>query len=292
MAVHHGYNTFHPYLNSLGYTVPLPPQVHPEPVESTALEPWHHCRTMMHGEPEARSTGPRSGHSIRPSKRRRTLRFIKGIDGGRQHGAHQILGCVFALIAALAAHRLKSTGPAGEDLAAILYVDGHVRAYEGTKKIGKIYSIRLKFPVPATEETWAADAHGAPVFVVMDEHGFDVLTWRKGTTPDIDEKLFHEMTHTDEHRQTRTWSVADTLVDLALPATKKTGKPTRCASSAGPWPRQGERQDQGDGARDPPDPHPHHQPGALGRGGRVADGRAVAGKPVPPILHALGVGLP
>ncbi len=173
------------------------------------------------------------------------------------------------LIAALAAHHLAATGPGGEDLAAILYVDGHVRAYQGTKKIGKIYSTRLKFPVPATEETWVADAHGAPVFVVMaepgaslagelrrllpelrtavgnerrvlvgfdrggwspalfkhmDEHGFDVLTWRKGTTPDIDEKLFHEASHTDEHGETRTWSVADTLVDLPLPTTKKTGE--------------------------------------------------------------------
>ncbi|WP_287933989.1 hypothetical protein, partial [Arthrobacter sp.] len=55
---------------------------------------------------------------------------------------------------ALAAHHLKATGPGGEDLAAVLYVDGHVRAYQGRKKIGKIYSTRLKFPVPATEETW------------------------------------------------------------------------------------------------------------------------------------------
>ena len=173
------------------------------------------------------------------------------------------------LIAALAAHHLKSTGPGGEDLAAILYVDGHVRAYQGTKRIGKIYSTRLKFPVPATEETWVADAHGAPVFVVMaepgaslagelrrllpelrtavgdsrrilvgfdrggwspslfkhmDENGFDVLTWRKGTTPDIETGKFTEASHTDEHGETRTWTVADTLVDLTLPTTKKTGE--------------------------------------------------------------------
>ena len=173
------------------------------------------------------------------------------------------------LIAALAKHHLAGTGPSGEDLAAILYVDGHVRAYQGTKKIGRLCSTRLKFPVPATEETWVTDAHGAPVFVVMakpgaslaaelrdllpelrttvgderrvlvgfdrggwspalfkhmDAAGFDVLTWRKGTTKDIEEKLFAEVSHTDEHGEEKTWSVADTVVDLPLATTKKTGE--------------------------------------------------------------------
>ncbi|MEV8182986.1 putative transposase [Specibacter sp. NPDC078692] len=173
------------------------------------------------------------------------------------------------LIAALAKHHLAGTGPGGEDLAAILYVDGHVRAYQGTKKIGKLYSTRLKFPVPATEETWVTDANGSPVFVVMaspgaslaaelrdllpelrtavgderrvlvgfdrggwspalfkhmDAAGFDVLTWRKGATKDITEDLFKEVSHTDEHGEEKTWSVADTVVDLPLATTKKTGE--------------------------------------------------------------------
>ncbi|WP_449372225.1 putative transposase [Arthrobacter psychrolactophilus] len=158
---------------------------------------------------------------------------------------------------------------AGRSLAAILYVDGHVRAYQGTKKIGKLYSTRLKFPVPATEETWVSDANGAPVFVVMaapgaslagelrdllpelrvavgderrvlvgfdrggwsptlfkhmDENGFDVLTWRKGETADIKEEHFHDVSHTDEHGEVKTWVVADTLVDLPLNTTKKNGE--------------------------------------------------------------------
>lgn len=173
------------------------------------------------------------------------------------------------LIAALAKHHLTATGPEGEDLAAVLYVDGHVRAYQGTKKIGKIYSTRLKFPVPATEETWVTDAHGSPVFVVMaapgaslatelrnllpelrtavgDDrrvlvgfdrggwspdlfkhmaaNGFDVLTWRKGAAKNIDEDLFKEVSHKDEHGEERKWSVADTVVDLPLAVTKKTGE--------------------------------------------------------------------
>ncbi|MFQ4150619.1 putative transposase [Arthrobacter sp. LAPM80] len=173
------------------------------------------------------------------------------------------------LIAALASHHLGNAGPGGENLAAILYVDGHVRAYQGTKKIGKLYSTRLKFPVPATEETWVSDAHGSPVFLVMatpgaslagelrallpklrdiigddrpvlvgfdrggwspalfahmKEQGFNVLTWRKRTTDDVPEDQFTEVTHLDENGQTRTWTAADTLVDLPLTTTKKTGE--------------------------------------------------------------------
>ncbi|MCY0906705.1 putative transposase [Arthrobacter sp. H14-L1] len=173
------------------------------------------------------------------------------------------------LLTALAKHHLHgpngdSAGVEGGDLAAVLYVDGHVRAYQGTKKIGKVHSTRLKFPVPATEETWVSDAHGSPVLVVMakpgtaltgelrallphlrtivgnsrrvlvgfdrggwspalfkhmDEAGFDVLTWRKSTPPEIPENHFTPVTHTDAHGQTRTWNAADTAVDLALATT-------------------------------------------------------------------------
>ncbi|GAC1606808.1 MAG: hypothetical protein NVS3B6_20330 [Pseudarthrobacter sp.] len=172
------------------------------------------------------------------------------------------------LLTALATHHLKPGGGdsesgkgQGRDLAAVLYVDGHVRAYQGTKKIGKVHSTRLKFPVPATEETWVSDAQGSPVLVVMakpgtaltgelrallptlrtiigdsrrvlvgfdrggwspalfkhmDEAGFDVLTWRKGTTPDIPEDQFSPVSHVDVHGETRIWNAADTVVDLAL----------------------------------------------------------------------------
>jgi prepilin-type processing-associated H-X9-DG protein len=75
------------------------------------------------------------------------------------------------LISALAAGHLNNHADPGGDLAAVLYVDGHVRAYQGTRKIGKVHSTRLKFPTPATEETWVADAQGSPVMVVMAEPG-------------------------------------------------------------------------------------------------------------------------
>lgn len=178
------------------------------------------------------------------------------------------------LLTALAKHHLNpGNGDShdgngeGGDLAAVLYVDGHVRAYQGGKKIGKVHSTRLKFPTPATEETWVSDAHGSPVLVVMakpgtaltgelrallpqlrtiigdsrrvlvgfdrggwspalfkhmDEAGFDVLTWRKGTTADIPDNKFTEAAHVDAHGETRTWKAADTAVDLPLAATGET----------------------------------------------------------------------
>jgi transposase-like protein len=51
--------------------------------------------------------------------------------------------------------------------AAVCYVDGHVRAYQGTRRIAKTHVPRLKFPAPATVETWVSDAVGDPLLVVM-----------------------------------------------------------------------------------------------------------------------------
>jgi prepilin-type processing-associated H-X9-DG protein len=51
--------------------------------------------------------------------------------------------------------------------AAVCYADGHVRAYQGTRKIAKTHVPRLKFPAPATVETWVSDAAGDPLLVVM-----------------------------------------------------------------------------------------------------------------------------
>src|SRR3546814_13519210 len=56
--------------------------------------------------------------------------------------------------------------------AAVCYVDGHVRAYQGTRKIAKTHVPRLKFPAPATMETWIADAAGDPLLVVLAEPEF------------------------------------------------------------------------------------------------------------------------
>jgi transposase-like protein len=160
-------------------------------------------------------------------------------------------------IAAMALRHLQ----ARPEQAAVCYVDGHVRAYQGTRRIAKTHVPRLKFPAPATVETWVADAAGDPLLVVMAEPGaslagelrrlipdiraavgddrrvlvgfdrggwsptlfadlhaagFDTLTWRKGAATDIDEALFTEHTHIDEHGRTHTWALADTEVTLDI----------------------------------------------------------------------------
>ncbi len=58
---------------------------------------------------------------------------------------------------------------ASPEQAAVCYVDGHVRAYQGRRKIAKTHVPRLKFPAPATVETWVSDAAGDPLLVVMAE---------------------------------------------------------------------------------------------------------------------------
>jgi transposase len=50
-----------------------------------------------------------------------------------------------------------------------LYVDGHTRACYGTRTVKKMHIARLKFPAPATGETWVTDQDGEPVFMVAAE---------------------------------------------------------------------------------------------------------------------------
>ena len=50
-----------------------------------------------------------------------------------------------------------------------MYIDGHTRAYFGTRDVQKMHVGRLKFPGPATEETWVTDGAGDPLLVVMAE---------------------------------------------------------------------------------------------------------------------------
>jgi transposase-like protein len=59
-------------------------------------------------------------------------------------------------------HAAASPGTLG-----FLYVDGHTRAYFGKRDIQKMHLARLKFPGPATEETWVTGSAGDPLLVVM-----------------------------------------------------------------------------------------------------------------------------
>lgn len=67
----------------------------------------------------------------------------------------------------------------------MLYVDGHVRAYQGTRRIAKTHVPRLKFPAPATVETWVCDAAGDPLLVVMAEPAASLASELRRLIPDL-----------------------------------------------------------------------------------------------------------
>ena len=88
---------------------------------------------------------------------RRKIGWLAG-----QHKADQLL-------LAMMQHHLARHDDDTAEAGVVLYVDGHVRAYQGTRKIAKTHAARLKFPAPATVETWISDSRGNPVLVVMAE---------------------------------------------------------------------------------------------------------------------------
>jgi hypothetical protein len=53
------------------------------------------------------------------------------------------------------------------DAVGFVYIDGHVRAYHGTRRLPKTHVARMRISMPATLETWVADANGDPIFAVM-----------------------------------------------------------------------------------------------------------------------------
>src|ERR1700728_3868525 len=55
------------------------------------------------------------------------------------------------------------------DALGFLHIDGHARVYYGTRTVQKTHIARLKFPAPATMETWVTDSRGDPVFMVIAE---------------------------------------------------------------------------------------------------------------------------
>ena len=84
-------------------------------------------------------------------------------------------------IAAMAARHVQDR----PEQAAVCYVDGHVRAYQGTRKIAKTHVPRLKFPAPATVETWVTDAAGDPLLVVLAQPGASLAAELRRLIPDL-----------------------------------------------------------------------------------------------------------
>jgi transposase len=89
------------------------------------------------------------------------------------------------LLAAMAAAHVTRLDKSNPDLLAVFYVDGHVRAYQGARKVAKTHLSRLKFPAPATVETWVSDASGDPVLVVMADPGASLAMELRRLLPDL-----------------------------------------------------------------------------------------------------------
>jgi hypothetical protein len=89
------------------------------------------------------------------------------------------------LLAAMAATHVTRLDASNPDLVAVFYVDGHVRAYQGSRKVAKTHLSRLKFPAPATVETWVSDAAGDPVLVVMAAPGASLAMELRRLLPDL-----------------------------------------------------------------------------------------------------------
>jgi hypothetical protein len=85
------------------------------------------------------------------------------------------------LVMALARHHAAARPQA----LGFLYVDGHARAYFGTRQVQKMPVARLKFPGPATEETWVTDQDGDPVFMVVAEPSQSLAGQLRGLLPQL-----------------------------------------------------------------------------------------------------------
>src|SRR5712691_11038750 len=83
----------------------------------------------------------------------------------RKLGELAAAGRAHELVMALA----RRHAAAKPDALGFLYIDGHARAYYGTRRVQKTHVARLKFPAPATMETWVTDSGGDPVLMVVAE---------------------------------------------------------------------------------------------------------------------------
>ena len=83
----------------------------------------------------------------------------------RKLGELAAAGKAADLIMALA----RRHAAARPDTLGFLHIDGHARVYYGTRQVQKTHVARLKFPAPATMETWVTGQDGDPVFMVVAE---------------------------------------------------------------------------------------------------------------------------
>ena len=60
-------------------------------------------------------------------------------------------------------------GAAAPEALGFLYIDGHVRVYNGKRRISKTYVTQRRLAMPAASDFWVNDAHGEPLLVVTGE---------------------------------------------------------------------------------------------------------------------------
>ena len=71
------------------------------------------------------------------------------------------------------------------DTLGFLYVEGHARVCYGTRNVQKTHVARLKFPAPATMETWVTGQDGDPVFMVTAEPSDSLAGELRRLLPDL-----------------------------------------------------------------------------------------------------------
>ena len=82
---------------------------------------------------------------------------------------------------AIASHH-AATRP---DELGLLYIDGHTRAYFGTRDVQKMHLGRLGRPGPGTEETWVTTGKGDPLLVVIAEPSDSLAAQIRAILPDL-----------------------------------------------------------------------------------------------------------
>ena len=99
----------------------------------------------------------------------------------RKPGELAAAGKAAGLQLAIARHHAE----ARPDDLGFLYVDGHTRAYFGTRDVQKMHIARMKHPGPATEETWVTDGRGDPLLVVLAEPSSSLAAQIKTLLPQL-----------------------------------------------------------------------------------------------------------
>ncbi len=70
-----------------------------------------------------------------------------------------------------------------------LYVDGHVRVYNGSAELPKAHVARMRISMPATQEVWVGDAEGAPLFFVTQQAHGQLVSELPGVLAEVRELL-------------------------------------------------------------------------------------------------------